>query len=211
MNTTQGWQTWIYFFPLPLVCMSLSMSPLFLCIPRAQCSSRCLSSTALSPDTFPSLICAFKQSRDSLHQDRFTRRDREAGIQRWMRPPAHQLDERKGRSRAELLRLFRIFPQNFTGTTEERGRIEEKIAEMGRVSRLKIKERHKAPKREKKKMSEMPRENVLLCIREKREKRSQCCMKKNLKNVDIILQKLTTELTFPYRAYIEICQSGGKK
>lgn len=67
-----------------------------------------------------------------------------------MRPPAHQLDERKGRSRAELLRLYRIFPRNFQGTTEERRRIEEKIAEMGRVSRLKIKERHKAPKREKK-------------------------------------------------------------
>lgn len=31
------------------------------------------------------------------------------------------------------------------------------------------------------------------------------------KNVDITLQKLTTEVTFSDRAYIEICQSGKKR
>lgn len=45
----------------------------------------------------------------------------------------------------------------------------------GRVSRLKIKGRNKVPKRER--TSEMLRENVLLCIREKREKKPQWCMK----------------------------------
>lgn len=87
-----------------------------------------------------------------------------------MRPPAHQLDERKGRSRAELLLLFRIFPRNFQGTTEERGRVEEKIAEMGRVSRLKIMERHKVPKRGKKKRQRC-QGKMFSCVLERRGKR----------------------------------------
>lgn len=75
--------------------------------------------------------------------------------------------EEAGRQ-AELLLLFRIFAQNFQETTDKK---REGRRDTGRVSRLKIKERNKVPKRER--TSEMLRENVLLCIREKRKKKPQ--------------------------------------
>lgn len=131
---------------------------------------------------------------------------------RWTRPPANQPAwggggrRKKGGKREELLLFFRIFMRNFQGTRNERGRVEEKNVETGRVSGLKIKERNKVPRRKK---HQRCQGKMFSCVLERRRERSLSNVwKQNAYNT---LKKLTTEVTFPERAYIEICHSGKKK